>query len=120
MVQLIRRKVVKVSFYRSTNGREPVKEWLRRLGAEDMKLVGEELKQVEFGWPLGIPIIRKMEHNLWEVRIRLTHGRLGRVLFTVLSSDMYLLHGFVKKQQKTPKKDLAIAKSRINNLRGTL
>ena len=98
-------------------GNEPVREWLKSLPRDDKKVIGEDVKTVQFGWPLGMPVVRKMEKDLWEVRSRLDN-RIARILFTVAESEMVLLHGFIKKSQKTPLKDLEIAKSRLAQLRG--
>ena len=85
--------------------------------SEDRKTIGEDVKTVQFGWPLGMPVVRKLDKGLWEVRSRL-HNRIARVLFTVDENVMVLVHGFVKKSQKTPQKDLELAKSRVAQLRG--
>lgn len=102
---------LEVVFYRSAKGKEPVREWLRGLPKEDRRTIGIDIKTVQFGWPLGMPLVRKLEPNLWEVRSRLDQ-RIARNLFTVLDSQMVLLHGFIKKSQKTPQRDLEIAKRR--------
>jgi len=64
-----------------------------------------------------MPLVRKMDNNLWEVRINL-QGRIARVLFTVVDNVMVLLHGFIKKSQETPKQELDLAKTRRNIVRG--
>lgn len=99
-------------FYRSASGREPVREWLHRLPVEDRKIVGEDVKDVEFSWPIGMPLVRALGGGLWEVRSSLTQGRIGRVLFCVEEECMVLLHGFVKKTQKTPQRDIELARRR--------
>jgi phage-related protein len=104
--------LLEVYFYVSANGVEPVRDWLRELSATDKKTVGEDIKTVQYGWPLGMPLVRKMEARLWEVRIPL-QNRIARILFTVQGNKMILLHGFIKKSQKTPKEDLAIAIKRL-------
>src|SRR3954470_24755430 len=82
------------------------------LPAEARKAIGEDIKTVQYGWPLGMPLVRKMEPNLWEVRISLP-GRIARVLFTLEGTIMVLLHGFIKKSPQTPLADLRIAKQRM-------
>lgn len=62
-----------------------------------------------------MPLVRKLEKNLWEVRCRLPN-RIARVLFTTYGSRMILLHGFIKKSQKTPAQDLEVAKTRLDLL----
>jgi phage-related protein len=106
---------LKVVFYRSERGNEPVREWLKSLSLDEKRIIGEDIKTVQFGWPLGMPVVRKMEPGLWEVRSRLP-GRIARVLFTVKDGMMVLLHGFIKKSDKTPTDDLALARQRLAQL----
>ena len=111
MVPLIM-KTITVKFYQSDAGKEPVKEWLKSLCRDDKRIIGEDIKTVEFGWPLGMPLVRKMDKNLWEVRSDITNKEIARVFFTVKQGLMILLHGIKKKTEKTPSNDLDIAKDR--------
>lgn len=88
--------------------------WLRELFATDRKTIGEDIKTVQFGWPLGMPLVRKLDKDLWEIRIHLD-GRIARVLFTVSNGKIVLLHGFIKKSQATPQPDLKLAKDRMRS-----
>ena len=106
---------LQVIFYRTTAGNEPVREWLKALPPEERKIIGDDLKTAQYGWPLGMPLIRKLEAGLWEVRCRL-QDRIERVIFTVESDAMVLLHGFIKKSQKTPRQDLQLARQRLQSL----
>ena len=103
-----------VRFFKTNSGAEPVRDWLRELPAIDRKTIGEDIKTVQFGWPLGMPLVRKMDKDLWEVRIHL-ENRIARVLFTVSTGKIVLLHGFIKKSQATPKADLDLAKDRMRS-----
>ena len=89
--------ILNVVFFLTNTGREPVKDWLKNLDKEDRKTIGEDIKLVQFRWPLGMPLVRKMEADLWEVRSHLNGGRIARVLFTVCNGEMSLLHSFTKK-----------------------
>jgi phage-related protein len=109
--------LLQVVFFRTDHGGEPVREWLKSLPLDEKRIIGEDIKTVQFGWPLGMPTIRKMEPGLWEVRSRLKN-RIARVLFTVNINKMVLLHGFIKKSDKTPQDDLNIAHQRLAQLRG--
>ncbi len=100
-------------FYRSATGREPVREWLKGLDTDDRKIVGEDVKDVEYAWPIGMPLVRSLGNELWEVRSSLTGGKIGRVIFCVAGSQMVLLHGFIKKTRKTPKNDIDLALRRM-------
>jgi phage-related protein len=105
-------KTITVNFYKSEKGNEPVREWLKSLSKENKTIIGEDIKTVEYGWPLGMPLVRKMDKDLWEVRIDLTKKEIARIFFTVNRNIMVLLHGFIKKSQQTPANDLKIAKER--------
>ncbi len=105
-----------VRFFKTDTGNEPVREWLRSLSATEKKTIGEDVKTVQFGWPLGMPLVAHISGDIWEVRIRL-ETRIARILFALDGNMMVLLHGFIKKQQKTPKPDLDLAKERLKQLR---
>jgi phage-related protein len=103
-------KRVPAIFYRTEAGGEPVREWLKNLPREDRKRIGEDIKTVEFGWPIGMPVCRPLGDGLYEVRTNLNQNRIARVFFYVdKKGRMVLLHGFVKKTQRTPQQDLELA-----------
>ena len=108
-------KQIRIHFYKTSLGKEPVRDWLLGLSIDDKKLIGAEMKTVEFGWPIGMPVVRKIERDLWEVRIHITDG-IARVLFTVIDDQMILLHGFVKKSQKMPANELKTTRERLKDL----
>ena len=103
--------VLNVRFFCTDAGNEPLREWLTDLPREHRRMIGIDIKTVQLGWPIGMPVVRKLDTGLWEVRIDLG-DTIARVLFTVVGSDMILLHGFIKKSQKTPASDMATAKQR--------
>ena len=103
-------------FYASATGRQPVREWLKDLDPEDRRIVGEDIKDVEFAWPIGMPLCRSLKGGLWEVRSALTQGRIARVLFCVREGRMVLLHGFIKKTQQTPPAELGLATRRMKDI----
>ena len=107
--------ILEVRFFRTSAGNEPVRDWLRALAREDRRAIGEDIKTAQFGWPIGMPLIRKLEKGLWEVRTTLGDG-IARVMFTVQDTRMVLLHSFIKKSQKTPKNELDTAKKRLKRL----
>ena len=106
------RKKVPAVFYRSSSGNEPVRDWLLECSKEDRKAIGSDIQTVEFGWPVGMPVCRPMGSGLYEVRTNLDDKRIARVLFCFNGGNMVLLHGFIKKSQKTPKPDLELARKR--------
>jgi phage-related protein len=105
-------KKLAVVFYRSKAGSEPVRDWLKGLPTQDRQLLGRDLRLVEMGWPIGMPLCRPFGGGLWEVRCSLSSNRIARVMFCVAKGHMILLHGFIKKTQQTPKAELDLALKR--------
>lgn len=103
-------------FWRSAAGREPVREWLRQLSAGDRQTIGDDLRKVQFGWPIGMPLVRKLAADLWELRTSLSSNREARLLFTAGDGQIVILHGFMKKSQKTPAHELNVALRRRQEL----
>ncbi|WP_202756365.1 type II toxin-antitoxin system RelE/ParE family toxin [Burkholderia cenocepacia] len=104
-----------VRFFRTARDHEPVREWLHALGQAEGRAIGEEIKTVQLGWPLGMPLVRKMAKDLWEIRV-MVPGRSARVLFTVVGDTMVLLHGFFKQSRGTPSDDLDVTVARLKTL----
>jgi phage-related protein len=107
----LRPKKITVRFFRTSNGREPVRDWLKERDKAEREMIGERLKKIEFTWPVGYPLVTKLDSRLWEVRIPIRDG-ICRIFFTVYKRDMMLLHGIIKKSQKTPAKELEVAQKR--------
>ncbi len=60
---------------------------------------------------MGMPVCRPLGNGLYEVRSNLSSNRIARVLFYIdVCNRMVLLHGFLKKTQKTPQADLELAR----------
>jgi phage-related protein len=106
-----------VVFYRTSGGAEPVLDWLRGLPAEDRRVIGTDLATVQFGWPVGMPVCRPLSDGLWEVRSDLPSRRIARLLFFAEAGRIGVVHGFIKKTQKTPAGDLALARRRMKEMR---
>jgi phage-related protein len=113
---IVPEKKLSARFFESATGRRPVREWLLELSDADRRVVGKDIQKVEFGWPIGMPYCRSLGQALWEIRSDLADGRTGRVIFCILGADMVLLNGFVKKTQKTPQQEIALALKRIKEL----
>ena len=102
---------LKVVFFKMETGNEPVREWLKGLSKEDCKVIGTDILTVQYAWPTGKPLVDNLSDGLWEIRSRL-ENRIARTLFAVVNQEIVLLHGFIKKQQKTPQDELDLAKKR--------
>ncbi|MDF3034500.1 MAG: conserved bacterial protein of unknown function [Alphaproteobacteria bacterium] len=113
-------KKLVVKFFQTTSGNDPVREWLKNLKPENRKIIGTDIKIVEYGWPIGMPVCRPLGNGLYEVRSNLVQGDIARVIFYIEKDIMVLLHGFIKKTQKTPQKELEIALKRKKEIKRCL
>jgi phage-related protein len=103
-------------FYRSGSGKESVREWLKDLDAVDRQAVGQDLMRAQWRWPVGMPLCRAMGQGLWEIRTELPSNRIARVLLCLDEGVLVALHAFIKKTQKTPDDELALARKRQKEL----
>jgi len=105
-----------VIFYRTVRGGEPVRDWLRGLPVDDRHRIGRDLALVQYGWPVGMPLCRSLGGGLWEVRSNLPSRRIARLLFFVHEGRIGVVNGFIKKTQRTPPEDLALARQRMQEM----
>jgi phage-related protein len=109
---------IPVVFHRAGQGGEPVRDWLRELSIEDRRRIGRDLALVQYGWPVGMPLCRSLGGGLWEVRSNLPSRRIARVLFSLYAGQIVVVHGFIKKTQRTPSDDIALARRRMREITG--
>ena len=102
---------IKCAFYRTGQGREPVRDWLRGLDDEVCKAIGRDILSVQWRWPISKPLVDAFGGGLYEVRTS-AGGGIYRVLFCITGSTMWLLEGFAKKTQKTPARHIDLARLR--------
>ncbi len=74
--------LLEVAFFRTESGNDPVRKWLKEMPHKDRKIIGDDIKTIQFRWPLGMPLVRKMDRALWEVRSGISYGKIARVFFT--------------------------------------
>jgi phage-related protein len=104
---------IPVVFYRTRGGSEVVRDWLRGLDEKERSEIGLDLMRIQFRWPIGMPLCRSIGDGLWEIRTNLPSNRIARVLFFVAQERIVVLNGFIKKTQKTPAEELALARKRM-------
>jgi len=110
-------KPVPAHFWRTATGNEPVREWLKGLPKRDRQTIGDDLRRLQFGWPVGMPLCRPLGRDLSELRSTLSSHRIARILLTNFDGALVLLHGFIKKDRKIPKGDLDLARKRMRDLK---
>jgi phage-related protein len=100
-----------VVFWRSEQGNEPVRDWLKSLPDDVTKAIGDDLRLVQWKWPVGKPLVDGFGDGLYEVRTK--HKNVNyRVLFTFENEAIILLHSIIKKTPKTPPAAVALARQR--------
>ena len=82
-----RTEALEVYFYKTSSGNEPVREWLKSLPREDMRTIGFDIKTVQYGYPIGMPLTRVLHgtNGLEEIRCNLSNG-IARIIFCVEDS----------------------------------
>ena len=110
------RCIHKVLFYRTASGQEPVRDWLKQLDPVSRKRISEDLYTLQLGWPVGMPLARKLAPDLWKLGVHIPRGSV-RIMFTEETKAVVLLHGFIKKSQKLPASELDLAKARLASLK---
>jgi phage-related protein len=105
---------IPVVFYRTSAGKEVVRDWLRDLNGLDRQEIGQDLMRVQYRFPVGMPLCRPLGDGLWEARTSLPSGRIARLIFCLMDGSMLVLSGFIKKTQKTPNDELTLARKRMS------
>ncbi|MDO8503139.1 MAG: type II toxin-antitoxin system RelE/ParE family toxin [bacterium] len=110
----------KIIFYKSTEGSSPIEEFLDDLERVNSLLYAQTLKGLEKLKNRAYhkePLSMYLELGLWELRIR-SENNILRVIYTFTKGQIIiLLHGFIKKQQKTPTSELEEARKRLKDLK---
>lgn len=117
MASADKRPTLPVYFYRTRAGAEPVRAWLRALPDIDRRVIGGDLHRVQTEWPVAMPLVRSLGGGLWELRSSLPSRRIARLIFFIEDGEIYVVHGFIKKTQKTPPDDIALAARRLKETR---
>lgn len=113
---MARLEAMPLAFWRSVSGREPAREWLRQMDKRDRAVIGANLRTVQFGWPIGMPLVRKLGADIWEVRSSLPGNREARLLFAANDDQIVVLHAFIKKSQRTPPREIELAHKRLREM----
>ena len=109
-------KSFEVVFFEAESGNQPAREFIKDLAKDDKKIVGADIRVVQNSFPIGLPLVRKLKHGLWEIRSDVKDG-ICRIFFTFINEEIILLHGIVKKTQKTPQHEIDVAIERIKEFK---
>ena len=106
---------IEVCFYQEESGNTPVRAWLQDLSQDDRKVIGRDIKKIQISWPVNNLLVKPLGCKMWEIRTRLDN-RIVRIIFAFHDSKIILLHGFIKKTQKTPQQEIDLAIKRFKIL----
>lgn len=107
------KKRFEIRYYKEPNsGNEPAYKFINSLNKHDKEITMSYIRLLLERWPATMPLVRCMKNGLYELRIRL-FNRQARVFFLVDKDSIILLHGFIKKTQTTPSKELNLAYKRL-------
>lgn len=107
---------LEVVFFKNENDNQPCRDFILSLNRDGKREISITIFTVQQGFPMGLPLVRKIEADLWEIRIKLSMG-ICRIFFTISGSLIILLHDFIKKSQKTPLNELNTARTRLNQFK---
>lgn len=106
-----------VNYYTDETGEQPVKEWVKSLDDKLRLKVYRAFDLLEqFNLNLKAPYVKPLEDKLYELRIKDQKGIYRVIYFAHTGKEFIMLNGFVKKTQKTPKKELELAKVRMKEV----
>ncbi|MCM1322230.1 MAG: type II toxin-antitoxin system RelE/ParE family toxin [Bacteroides sp.] len=111
-----RSEPLKAAFFKTEKDNQPCRDFILSLSQDDKREVGAKIFEVQKGFPMGLPLVRKIGADLWEIRTDISDG-ICRIFFTIMNETMILLHGFVKKSQKIPQNELKAAESRLKQFK---
>lgn len=104
----------KVAFYKTPAGNEVVLDFIRQQPVNDRRVIGEDLRMVEIGYPVGLPLCKHLRGDLWEVRSSLPSKREARLIyfFDGKRQMIVIANGFIKTSRTTPKREIETAERR--------
>ena len=106
-----------VNYFTDEMGKQPVKEWIDTLEVKlQLKIFRAFELLEEFNINLKAPYVKPLEDKLYELRIKDPKGIYRIIYFAYTGQEFIMLNGFVKKTQKTPKKEIELAKTRMKEV----
>lgn len=103
----------KISYY-SEKVEQDILQWPAKILAKYLRII--DLMEEE-GADLGMPFTKPMGNGLFEIRSKVHEGIERAFFCTVLDNEIIILHGIIKKTDKTPKKDLKLARKRLQEIK---
>ena len=107
---------MEIYFYRKSNGRYPVVEFLDTLQSDERTKVAGCLKSIETsGFETPKVEFREIKGSLWEIKIKTSAGGY-RIFYVSIRKNIVLLHVYKKQSQKAPLKEILVAWNRMTEV----
>ena len=104
-----------IEFYKNSNGKEPVKDFIDSLSSDNKKLLSAKILTVSKLLQKNIisrELFKKVSEDIWEIRFKNI-----RVFVFIKNYNMYLLHAIIKKRNDIPQRDLNLAIQRAKEIK---
>jgi phage-related protein len=108
-------KQIDVHLYKEESGNSPIGRWLDKFSDKDSKIIGRDIKKIQMNWLVDNLLVKPLGNKMWEIRSKLDN-RIARIIFVFYEGNIVLLHGFIKKTQKTPQQEMDLARERFKSL----
>ena len=106
-----------IEFYKTEDEESPVEEWLSTIPKTAFTKLVRNMKLLkEFNLTLKEPYVKPLGDKLYEIRAKDTNGIYRVIYFAYTGKRFIMLHGFTKKTQKTPSRDLKLSKKRMEEI----
>jgi phage-related protein len=106
-----------IEFYTLANEESPVADWYAAQGSKvQAKLLWMFDLLEELGIEVGMPYVKPLGDKLYEIRVKVDRNSFRVIYFAYTDRRFILLHGFQKKTQKTPLKELEIAQKYMEDV----
>jgi len=109
-------KCFDLRFYQETSGKVPVLEWIKEFNKQERKIIDRDIKSIQYSWPWKMPLVKSLGGGLMEIRSNVK-DRQVRIFFVLHEGIIVLLHGFIKKTQKTPTGEMEVALKRAKKVK---
>ena len=107
---------MRITYYTTASGRLPVVEFIQRQPKPDRARLVNALEMIEiYGFDAPRVRFRQIQGKLWEIKIEATLSH--RVFYAAVGADeIVLLHAYLKKSQKAPGHEIAVAEKRMREI----
>lgn len=112
-----------IVFFTTASGRSPIKDFIKKQPTQTREKIASTITYLQkYGFHLDTDFLRRMSgtRKLWELRIKYTSKQYRFLIARITDDTIAILHGFIKKTMKTPRKEIETAEKRFQQLQQAL